>query len=111
MARCFIFGSYKQQKRVRVSVPSTQANLNNRQEIEPPWVMHPGFSPSDGFWRQSGEAWFHYVWNPFWNTLSVSEKEEYLLRWKVPEEWCLFCPQINPGYAAWLDSLDADEKV
>jgi len=73
-------------------------------EVPPPWVMHPGYPPADAFWRQSGEAWFTYVWRPYWETLTPLQQEEYLERWKVPQEWSLF--YFDQSFQAWLESTD-----
>jgi len=72
------------------------------EEITPPWIKYPRFPPYDGFWRQSGELWLVYVWEPFWNELTPIEKEDYLKRWDVPE----YSYQINPEFGKWLESID-----
>jgi GNAT superfamily N-acetyltransferase len=74
-------------------------------EIVPPWIEYPGYPPYDGFWRQPGEAWFFYVWLPYWQSLSDEEKKRYLDRWEVPPVWLSQCAYINLEYAAYLDSL------
>ncbi len=78
--------------------------MSNAKEIEPPWITCPGYPPGDGFWRQSGEAWFHYVWRPYWESLSPDAQEAYLKRWSVPSEWWEF--YFDPLYQEWLESLD-----
>ncbi len=75
-------------------------------EVPPPWVESPGYPPADIFWRQSGQYWFAYVWEPFWNTLNVDEKEDYLKRWNVPDVWRMYSIQINSEFAKWLESTD-----
>lgn len=76
----------------------------NKTEINPPWVMYPGYPPGDTFWRQSGEAWFNFVWRPYWESLSSVEQEDYLRRWKVPDVWRSF--YFNPDFQKWLESTD-----
>lgn len=75
-------------------------------EIEPPWVYAPEFEPARAFWRQEGELWFNYVWLPYWESLSLLEREEYLVRWDVPEIWRKYSYHINPTFREWVDSLD-----
>lgn len=58
-----------------------------REEIEPPWIAYPGYPPGDFFWRDAGEPWVHYVWKPYWDSLTREEQEAYLQRWNAPEEW------------------------
>jgi len=71
-----------------------------------PWVKYPGFPPFDGFWRQTGEYWLAYVWEPYWNALSLEEKEAYLQRWDVPDVWREYSAYINPEFAKLLESID-----
>jgi|HubBroStandDraft_4_1064222.scaffolds.fasta_scaffold789625_1 hypothetical protein len=77
-------------------------------EIPPPWDKYPGFAPADPFWRQSGEAWFKDVWEPFYNCLSEVDQREYLERWKVPELWRMF--YFDKAFQQWLDTVDDDES-
>lgn len=79
----------------------------DRKEIEPPWVYAPEFEPGRAFWRQEGELWFIYVWLPYWESLNSSEREEYLIKWNVPEEWRKYSYHINPEYKEFVDSLDS----
>jgi hypothetical protein len=80
-------------------------------EIEPPWVYAPEIEPACAFWRQEGELWFHYVWLPFWESLSPSEKEKYLVKWDVPEIWRKYSYHINPAFREWVDSLDDPDEM
>lgn len=75
-------------------------------EIPPPWVKHPAFPPGDFFWRDAGEPWLKEVWEPYWNSLSAEGREEYLKRWKVPDNWRML--YFNPEFRAWLDSVDEE---
>lgn len=68
-------------------------------EIKPPWIEYPGYPPGDGFWRQSGEAWFAYVWEPFWNKLTDQEQRDYLNRLNAPVEWRSF---YSREFQDWL---------
>lgn len=77
-------------------------------DFEPPWIKFPGFPPYDGFWRQAGEYWLAYEWVPYWESLTEDEKEDYLVRWQVPEVWRQFSVYLNPEFEKWLESLDND---
>jgi ubiquinone/menaquinone biosynthesis C-methylase UbiE len=70
-------------------MPSDAADLSAKisKEAKPPWVVFPGFGPSDGFWRQSGEGWFYFVWRPYWDSLSDESQKKYLEKYEVPQEW------------------------
>lgn len=70
-------------------------------EIKPPWLECPEFPPYDTFWRQSGEFWLKYIWEPYWNSLSDEQKEIYLQKWQVPKVWIDFYFDTR-----WLDDLD-----
>lgn len=61
--------------------------LNNNEEIEPPWVAFPASSPIYGWNQGLNEEWKINVWMPFWRNLNKDEKDEYLTRWQISEEW------------------------
>lgn len=73
-------------------------------EIVPPWILFPGYPPGDGFWRQSAEGWFTFIWRPFWEKLSPMEQVKYLHRWKVPDEWRLF--YFDSDFKKWLEKAE-----
>jgi hypothetical protein len=79
---------------------------NQPAEIPPPWIKYPGYGPGDGFWRQSGEAWFKDVWEPFYLSLSDQQQKEYLARWNAPPDWQKF--YFDKEFQAWLDTVDDD---
>lgn len=85
-----------------VSIPEKEST--GKKEVEPPWIKYPGFPPGDIFWRQSGEAWFAYAWEPYWKSLTLPEQAGYLKKWNVPEIWWEF--YFDPEYQAWLESTD-----
>lgn len=70
----------------------------------PPWVEYPGFPPGDPFWRQAGEPWLAYVWDPFWQALPEADRAAYLAAWPPPADWQAF--YLDPVYRAWDESLD-----
>lgn len=74
------------------------------EKIVPPWVEYPEYGLGDTFWRQSGEAWFHHKWLPYWQSLSIDKQEEYLHRWKVPEVWRKF--YFDQLFQKWLEEID-----
>jgi len=74
------------------------------EEVLPPWVKFPGYHPFDFFWREAGQAWLVYIWEPFWKKLSPEEQNDYLKRYDVPEEWQLF--YFDPDFQSWLDHVD-----
>ena len=74
----------------------------------PPWVVHPGFGPGDGFWRQTGEAWMAQVWEPFWAGLSAGQREAYHAHWRTPQEWRDF-HFAGSDFQNWLDSVDDED--
>ncbi len=68
----------------------------NMQEIKPPWIAYPGYPPGDFFWRDAGDAYYGYAWDPFWQQLNDQEKTEYLDRWDAPEEWRWWLLEFYP---------------
>ena len=73
----------------------------------PPWVEFPGFDPTDGFWRQTGEAWFLGVWQPFWSALPDAARAAYLARWPAaPPDWVTF--YLDSGFDDFMASTDVD---
>ncbi len=78
-----------------------------RVEIPPPWIEYPGYGPGDMFWRQTGEPFFLLVWKPYYESLSEAEKQAYLARWNVPEEWRSY--YFDKAWRDWLESTDEDE--
>jgi len=84
---------------------STDPSQEPRQEIEPPWITYPSYPPGDFFWREPGEPWFHYVWKPYWDSLSPDDQGAYLERWNVPEEWRRYYFEPD-SFMKWLDEID-----
>jgi hypothetical protein len=78
------------------------------QEVQPPWIQFPNYSPADPFWRMGAYEWYQYQWRPYWNSLSDDEKKDYLNRWQAPEEWRNFCPDINIYWSRSLTSQNTD---
>ncbi len=67
--------------------PPQPMPLGSEGDVTPPWVEYPGLPPYDYFWREAGEPWRVYIWEPFYKALSSAEREAYLKRWQVPEDW------------------------
>jgi hypothetical protein len=78
-----------------------------QEEVQPPWVAYPGYGPGDTFWRQTGEAFMALVWEPYYEALSEEEKDAYLKRWQVPQEWWNF--YFDPAWRAFMESADEEE--
>lgn len=74
-------------------------------EVRPPWVVYPEYFPGHTFWRQAGQPYLAYTWEPFWNSLSSEEQSAFLDKWDAPEDWRHF---YSPEYRVLLDELDAD---
>ena len=55
--------------------------------MKPPWIKYPDYPPYDTFWRQAGESWLAYVWEPYFQRLTPNQKKQYLQKWKVPKVW------------------------
>ena len=64
--------------------------MNRPNEIEPPWIKFPDYTPGHPFWRQDGEPWFIYIWEPYYRQLDQKEQEKYRNFWKVPKDWLDF---------------------
>lgn len=77
-------------------------DINN--EITPPWIKFPGFPPGDFLWREAGQPWLIYVWEPFWQKLSEAEQEAYLIKYEVPDEWKRY--YFDKDFKAWLETVD-----
>ncbi len=80
--------------------PLTKSPYSPQKEIKPPWIKFPGYLPLDGFWRQTGEPWFYYIWKPYWDSLDGSSQKDYLKKYEVPEKWKRF--YFDPEYQNWL---------
>ncbi len=76
-------------------------------EIRPPWIEYPDYPPYDTFWRQSGQLWFKYLWEPYWHNLSAEQQEKYLRRWNVPQMWHDF--YFDTTWHDFLETLEDDE--
>jgi hypothetical protein len=77
-------------------------------EIRPPWIEYPGFPSYDFFWRQTGEAWKYYVWEPYYESLTPEQQAEYLAYWRVPQDW--LNTEFNPEWWAIDDGPDEPAK-
>ena len=63
--------------------------LEAGEEFEPPWVFAPNTEPWSGEWKQGGgEYWLLEIWLPFWQGLSLEQREKYLEKWEPPtKDW------------------------
>ena len=76
--------------------------------MKPPCIKYPDYPPYDTFWRQSGEAWLAYIWQPFWQQLSEKQKTAYLKKWNVPQVWQDF--YFDLAWQKLLETLDNDDQ-
>ena len=76
-------------------------------EPKPPWIVYPDFPPYDTFWRQSGECYLKYVWEPYWLKLSENEQAVYLEKWPPPKKWYDF--YLDDEYRKMLQEIDDEE--
>ncbi len=56
----------------------------------PPWTTFPEIDPDElpAYLKQGlTEWWFDEAWRPFWNPLSMAQREQYLDYWQAPEKW------------------------
>ena len=60
--------------------------INLGEEIKPPYITFPISLPDIGWDDYSLEKWKLEIWIPFWEKLSGSEREEYLKKWKPPNQ-------------------------
>ncbi len=74
----------------------------------PPWVVWLEAGPASAVERQGDiEYWYSYVWDKFWNKLSLSEQEKYLAQWREKakhiseadwHDWVLMVRMRDPKY-------------
>jgi hypothetical protein len=80
-AYALVIGTYR---------PFLEACLTrNRQEGEPPapWVAFPSSRPFGGFNQGTNEYWMRGSWGPFWASLSLEARLDYLNRNGAPPQW------------------------
>ena len=73
-------------------------------EIQPPWISYPGLPLGHFFWRDAGQPWFAYVWEPFWLSLNPQQQADYLVRWQPSDVWREF--YFDPEFRNWLYGTD-----
>jgi hypothetical protein len=57
---------------------------------EPPWLAWPQIVPDElpQYLKQGAtEAWFDQQWRPFWNSLSLAQRSDYLRFWRASPAW------------------------
>lgn len=85
--------------------PMSEKETTESKEVSPPWIAYPGFPPGDFFWRDAGQPWFAYVWEPYWKSLTTQEQQAYLDKWTVQEDWEWY---FDADLQAWLASIDEE---
>lgn len=56
-------------------------------EPPPPWVAAPYLLPTDPATQGAEAAYVDLTFLPFWKTLSLDQKADYLNRWSASEDW------------------------
>ena len=59
-------------------------------DCQPPWAAFPDIDPDElpRYLKQGvTEVWFDQIWRPFWQSLSQTERVEYLRHWGANERW------------------------
>jgi hypothetical protein len=78
----------KKFKHILSEYQAVQRNYKYTEErIVPPWIKYPQYAPCDFFWRQSGELYFQYVWQPFWMNADSLTKVQILKEFPMPRQW------------------------
>lgn len=72
-------------------------------EILPPWIRYPDYPPMDPFWRQTGEYYKAYEWDPYWQSLDPEEKTALLEKWPMPADW--------KAHEEFIEFFEAREKI
>ena len=52
---------------------------------EPPWRCYPGKPSWWAGWKQ-GDIWLDSVFSPFWNALTLDQRDRYLSQWPPPDD-------------------------
>ncbi len=78
--------------------------MNLLGDIFPPWIVYPGIESHSGYWRQGvGENMISNIWRPFWKNLSLTERKEYIEKWKPNQDWM--------GYIEMMKEWERDGKL
>jgi len=75
----------------------------------PPWVVWLELGPASAVARQGdAEYWYDFVWDKFWNKLSLAEQEQYVVQWREKtkpniseadwNDWVLMVRMRDPKY-------------
>jgi hypothetical protein len=67
--------------------------MNRVGECIPPWIYLPGGAPAQMWWRS--DSWPHKAWWPFWDSLEMQERENYLRKWSAPTVWTEYFAYID----------------
>lgn len=49
----------------------------------PPWIAWYDLGPYSGALQGNAEHWFRYIWDPFWESLSLEEQDKVLQVWRA----------------------------
>lgn len=57
-------------------------------DTRPPWIVFPELDPRYlGSLQGDMDYWFCYIWDPFWNNLSLEERKSYFSKTKPNRYW------------------------
>lgn len=93
----------------KINTPQNNPSTTSPSSPVPPWILHPTYPPSDGFWRQTGEE-FLFAWLGMWQALTKSEREQYLKQWTVPEDWRVDFFEDNWVFREWVYGITCKNK-
>ena len=80
-------------------------------ELPPPWVAIPGLTTDDPATQGLAEVYIDLSWLPFWQSLTVDGKTQYLDRWSASPEWreTIAFRYNHDGFDAEADAREAEE--
>ncbi len=58
----------------------------------PPWIEYPDYEPHCAGWRMGGGEWSLDNWKPYWQALTLGEKETILDRYPCPPDFKWMIP-------------------
>lgn len=64
-------------------------------DLVPPWIAFPYLFQGSPRWNQGFEEYYGNVWMDFFKTLSIKDKESYLLKYDCPKEWEQWFKEAN----------------
>lgn len=78
--------------------------------FKPPWELHPEHPPEDSFWRQTGEQALA-AWLRQWQLLNHVERETYLKKWRVPDQWRVDFFEDPVVFREWVYGIACEDLL